>query len=87
MLALFLCITIFTGKTVFCIAPISAIEDLEDIPVGEPVQVEGGLVVTVLKKPKKCIRQVNITTIHLKTRSFSYRPPLEITFLYITLGD
>ena len=43
----------------YCDDPVAAIDDLEDIPVGEPVLVQGGLVVTVLKKPKKCIRQVN----------------------------
>merc|ERR1712117_202959 len=39
--------------------PVAAIEDVDDIGVGESVLVEGGLVVTVLKKPKKCIRQAS----------------------------
>ena len=40
--------------------PIDAIEEIEDIPVGVPVIVEGGLVVTVIKKHKGCIRKVYI---------------------------
>ena len=38
--------------------PIDAIEDIEGIPMGVPVIVEGGLVVTVIQKPKECNRQV-----------------------------
>ena len=40
-------------------APVPNIEDIGDIPQGEPVLLEGGLVVTVIKKPKECIRKVN----------------------------
>ena len=40
-------------------APIADIEDIGDIPEGEPVLLEGGLVVTVIKKPKECNRKVN----------------------------
>ena len=40
--------------------PIDAIEEIEGIPVGVPVIVEGGLVVTVIKKPMGCIRKVHI---------------------------
>ena len=34
---------------VYSMAPVAPIEDIEDIPVGEPVLVEVGLVVTVIK--------------------------------------
>ena len=34
------------------------IEDSADIPTGVPIKLSGGLHVTIIKKAKKCVRQV-----------------------------
>ena len=34
------------------------IEDSADIPTGVPIKLSGGLQVTIIKKAKKCVRQV-----------------------------
>ena len=67
-------------------APVAAKEDIEDIPVGEPVLVEGGLV--VIKKPKECIRKVNSHETLLNNiinRVWLSRQLMETTFLSFTL--